>query len=315
MRWNPSITAGCGNLQLNRSYCVEAVGEPALPSMTKPPATTITTPPSTQQPPPTETESPPSSSIGPNGVATPLPIREGMTWNCRRFYKAQKGDSCEAIIAAAGIYFPYFYMWNPTVGEDCSGLWSDTFFCIQNIEGPPITPTRPPTTTIAQLTPTGNGVTTPLPIQTGMTTNCQRFYKVQKGDTCDAIITAAGISGASFYAWNAAVKNDCSGLWSDTYCCIGTNAGPSITLKPPTPTTTTTTTTKPAGNGVATPTPIQTGMVTNCRIFHFVKSGETCATIASARAITVQNFVRWNPAIGPSCTRMWANTWACVGLL
>ncbi|KAH7016497.1 uncharacterized protein B0I36DRAFT_369018 [Microdochium trichocladiopsis] len=321
MRWNPSITAGCGNVQVNHSYCIEAIGEPAQASTTttsKPPAATATAPPTTTKPSTTAapTQPPtPGTSTGANGVATPLPVRAGMTTNCRRFYKVQPGDTCDAIIAAAGIYGPNFYIWNPEVKEDCSGLWAGYYCCLQNVAGPSITltPAVPSTTTAPPpTTPTGNGVTTPLPIQSGMTTNCRRFYKVQPGDTCDAIIAASGIYGPNFYIWNPAARSDCSGLWANTFCCIGNTVGPSITLRPPTPTTTTK---PPAGNGVATPTPFQVGMVSNCKSFYLVRSGDTCSSIASARGISVNNFIRWNPAVGAGCTGMWANTWACVGLI
>ncbi|KAH7028764.1 uncharacterized protein B0I36DRAFT_245776 [Microdochium trichocladiopsis] len=291
-RWNPSIGANCGNFLPQHSYCIEA-------STTKPPS------PSTSAA--TTTKSPGSTTTGANGVATPLPIREHMTTNCRRFYKVNKGDTCEAIITAAGIYGPNFYIWNPDVMQDCSGLWADTYVCLQNVAGPSIT-LKPTTSTTT--TPTGNGVVTPTPFQVGMTSNCRRFYYVQKGDTCQAIINAAGIYGPNFYIWNPAVKEDCSGLWANTYACIGNKEGPSVTIRPPTPTPT-----KTAGNGVATPTPIQPGMVSNCKSFYLVEKGDTCSNVAAARGITVANFIKWNPAVGTNCAGMWADTWACVGLI
>ncbi|KAH7017948.1 putative LysM domain protein [Microdochium trichocladiopsis] len=387
LRWNPSVNAGCTNLLQQHSYCVEAADEPAPPTPSKPPGATVTTPPST-------TTQPPAPTTTGNGVATPLPTMPGMTNNCRRFYLTQKGDTCAAIVAAAGINGPIFYAWNPAVNSDCTGLWSDTWVCIGDTVGPSITLQPPASTTT---TSAGNGVVTPQPVQSGITSNCRRFYFVQSGDTCDAIIKAAGIYGPKFHIWNPAVQENCSGLWSKYYVCIGNTIGPSITINPPAATTTTSagngvatpqpvqsgmttncrrfylvrngdtcnaiiaaagiygpnfyiwnpaigsactnlwssyyvcigntvgpsitinppqpTTTRPAGNGVATPTPIQTGMVTNCKLFYQVRSGDTCATIAASKGITVANFVKWNPAVGSGCTGMWANTWACVGLI
>lgn len=77
--------------------------------------------------------------------------------------------------------------------------------------------TATPTTT----TTPGNGISTPLPTQPGMTTNCNKFYKVKSGDICANIATVNGISLADFYAWNTGAGNNCQSLWTDTYCCVG----------------------------------------------------------------------------------------------
>lgn len=79
--------------------------------------------------------------------------------------------------------------------------------------------------------------------------------------------------------------------------------------KPPATTTTT------AGNGVATPTPFQAGMVGNCKKFHFVVKGDICASIATKYSITVANFIKWNSAVKSDCTGIWAENYACVGLI
>jgi hypothetical protein len=88
------------------------------------------------------------------------------------------------------------------------------------------------------------------------------------------------------------------------YICI------SIIGHKPTPTTT-----KP-GNGITTPTPIQTGMMTRGKTFHFFQTDENCKAIVAKYKITLADFGKWNPAVGgTSCTGLWANTYACVGVL
>ena len=37
----------------------------------------------------------------------------------------------------------------------------------------------------------------------------------------DNIATAEGIALSDFYAWNPAVKDDCSGLEAEYYICVG----------------------------------------------------------------------------------------------
>ncbi|OAA33878.1 carbohydrate-binding module family 50 protein [Metarhizium rileyi] len=72
--------------------------------------------------------------------------------------------------------------------------------------------------------------------------------------------------------------------WRDAYVCV------SVLGRKPTPS-------KP-DNGIATPTPIQPGMVDNCNKFYKVASGDNCAGIASKQNILVKEFVTWNPKIG-----------------
>lgn len=89
--------------------------------------------------------------------------------------------------------------------------------------------------------------------------------------------------------------------------------------EPTTTTTTPTTTPKPTttsvGNGVQTPSPTQTGMVTNCNRFHLVVTGEGCATMQTKYGITLAQLVAWNPAIQSDCSSLWLNTHACVGVI
>ncbi|KAF5852358.1 hypothetical protein GGP41_007761 [Bipolaris sorokiniana] len=73
-----------------------------------------------------------------------------------------------------------FVSWNTAVGDDCSGLWADTYYCI----GVPGTPTTHPATSTTKPTTTGNGVSTPLPTQPVMITNCNKSHYTTKGVSC-----------------------------------------------------------------------------------------------------------------------------------
>ncbi|RYP35821.1 hypothetical protein DL767_003676 [Monosporascus sp. MG133] len=183
------------------------------------------------------------------------------------------------------------------------------------------TTTATPTTTVPPTTTVGNGVATPSPTQPGTVSNCNRFYLVSSGDTCSAVASRAGISLSQFSAWNPQTGGaSCSSLWLDYYVCIGvtgtsnpqsstTNQGNSTlsTSRPqPSPTS--------EGNAIATPSPIQSGMTPNCREFYFVQPGDTCNIIASRYGIPTSDFMEWNPAAGPDCRTLWANTYACVGV-
>lgn len=162
---------------------------------------------------------------------------------------------------------------------------SGYYYCIQVGGGTTTSSASSPTTS-------GDGISIPSPIQTGMVSTCDRFYLVQSGDTCDSIIEAVGISLATFYAWNPAVGTSCATLDVDGYVYIDI-LGYTITSVPAS-----TTTTSPA-DGISTPTPIQTGMVSTCNRFYLVQSGDTCASIVATAGTSLATWAISMPGILP----------------
>ncbi|KAK3898319.1 hypothetical protein C8A05DRAFT_38094 [Staphylotrichum tortipilum] len=81
------------------------------------------------------------------------------------------------------------------------------------------TPT--PTVTVG-----ANGVSTPLPTQSDMVSNSNKFVKVNPGDTCDIVSFYNGpIATEKFVAWNGGVGGlACTNLQANTYACIGVKA-------------------------------------------------------------------------------------------
>ena len=229
---------------------------------------------------------------------------------------------------------------NPSIALDCGNMVVGRSYCVEALEesapvpssastSPPLlsaatsvsstlmksTTSQPivvptssdhPTTLSPSTTSTtsiGNGVSTPLPTQPGMATNCNKFHWIAQGVTCDQVYSYQKISLADFVKWNPTVKNDCSGMWAEVNVCVGVIGGGST----PTPTTS-------AGNGVQTPQPTQPGMVTNCKKFHYVAEGVLCGQIISYQKITLADFIRWNTGIKSDCSNMWKGTNVCVGV-
>ncbi|KAF3210944.1 hypothetical protein TWF192_000029 [Orbilia oligospora] len=291
-KWNPAIGSDCSGLWAQTWVCVAVKGW-------VPPSTTTTT-----------TTKATTTTAG-NGINTPTPTQAGMVGNCNKFYFVKANDGCSAIASQAGIPIAKLYEWNPALNGDCTGLWADVYVCIgtTTYTATLTTTTKSTTTTTRTTTTSNNGVATPSPIQDGMTKNCNKFYFVKSGDGCSPIASQFGVTLANFYAWNPAVKNDCSGLWANVYVCVG------LIGSTPTPTTTTKTTTKATTtSGIVTPTPTQSGMVKNCKKFHFVQTGQTCETIQRQYSVTLAQLFQWNSAIGSTCTGMWAQTYLCVGV-
>ena len=161
------------------------------------------------------------------------------------------GATCESFAASWGASVTDFMKWNP--GVTCPGLDTSKEYCVigtstddlptttsspsqkpsslsstttrSSTTTPPVTTSvRPSTTALSSsfttksstTTVPGNGVTTPLPIQDGMVGNCNKFHRVELGESCATIAPLYSISSAQFIQWNPAAKSDCSGLWGST---------------------------------------------------------------------------------------------------
>lgn len=115
--------------------------------------------------------------------------------------------------------------------DTCGNFQTGFSYCV---EGPsvPITTTPGSSTTTPITTPTtaspsttttpGNGIATPTPIQPGMVGNCDAFHFVTEVQGCNDVLTRNGITLAQLFAWNPAVRNDCSGMWANVYVCVST---------------------------------------------------------------------------------------------
>lgn len=220
---NPIITATCGGFTKGKAYCVQ--GEPDAktpqPSSTTPTTkttttttkpTTSTTKPSTTTPKPSTTTAPQPTTTQPagNGIETPSAVQPGMVSNCDAFVLVKPGDTCASLAKAAGITPSQFAAWNTGVGgEACRGMWADVYACVSVIGHTP-TPVSP-----------GNGVTTPEPVQAGMTTRCKAFHLMKANETCTDLAVRYGMTVEQIKAWNPAAGERCIGLWADAWVCVG----------------------------------------------------------------------------------------------
>ncbi|XP_014561981.1 carbohydrate-binding module family 50 protein [Bipolaris victoriae FI3] len=190
-RWNPSVNADCTGLQKLVNVCVRVIG-----------ATTTTPKPST------------ITTAG-NGIQTPQPTQPGMVANCNKFHFINQGVVCSQVISYQKITREDFVKWNPTVNDDCSGMWANVNVCVGVIGGGASSPT--PTTT----TSPANGIQTPQPTQPGMTLNCKKFHYAAEGVVCSQLTSYNKISLADFVKWNPGVGSDCRTMWANTYFCVG----------------------------------------------------------------------------------------------
>jgi hypothetical protein len=176
---------------------------------------------------------------------------------------------------------------------------------------PGFSPVLPSSTvkTTAAPTPT-NGIATPTPIQPGMVDNCDAFHFVVDTDICSTIVKKYGISLSQFYTWNPKIGTDCGGLWLGVNVCVSI-----IGVGPSTPPASASPTPTKSGNGIATPTPIQSGMIDRCNKFHLVVDGDICSSITTKYTISFTQFYNYNPGIGKDCSTLWLGAYVCVGVI
>ncbi|OLN96712.1 LysM domain-containing protein-like protein 4 [Colletotrichum chlorophyti] len=296
---NPGVT--CPNLDAGKNYCV--VGEftpedPTTPPTQPSPTTSTSTRPTTTTQPPTtlQTSTTTTAATGP----TVSPIMPGAAANCDRYYQVQSGDSCDAIAQKNGITVAQLKSWNTDINASCSNLWLDYYVCTR-VPGAvvPTTTLRPSTTTAAATGPTVS------PVMPGAAANCDRYYKIQSGDSCDVVASKNGITVAQLRSWNTDINAGCSNLWLDYYVCTRI---PDST----TPTTTAKTTTTTAAAAGPTVSPVMPGVVANCDRYYKVQSGDSCDAIAQKNGITVAQLKTWNTDINAGCSNLWLDYYICT---
>ncbi|KAK8924277.1 LysM domain-containing protein [Metarhizium anisopliae] len=250
-----------------------------------------------------------------------FPFDENTSQYCTFWYENDGSMPCTEALDLFSVSLEDFVRWNPSVTSTCDNFLESRSFCMEASGEPVITTTSTstePTTTTKpfngklenSLHSSGwmhiydepTGIQTPSPTQPDIIDSCNKFYWVNNGESCENVASKNGIPLQDFLAWNPKAGNQCYGLWANAYSCVSI-----IGYIPPTPSEPT--------NGVETPTPIQPGMVADCNKFYYIKSGDSCGSIASNSGISVSDLINWNPGAGKQCTSLWANTYACIGTL
>ncbi|CAG8904008.1 unnamed protein product [Penicillium egyptiacum] len=203
-------------------------------------------------------------------------------------------DTCAALESFYGITVAQLVSWDPAVKPTTTKATNAT---------------TKTTSTSKLTTTTATAASGPSPAQAGLIPACNAFYFVQSGDYCAGITSTYGnFTLDQFYSWNRAVKNDCTGLQAGYYVCVGVTGSTTVT------TTTSKTTTAPATTTTSPYSPQRSGIVSTCKSYYFVGSGDTCAVIAAEYGISLSNFYSWNPVVGSTCGGLQAGYWVCVGI-
>ncbi|TQW00805.1 LysM domain-containing protein [Cordyceps javanica] len=262
--WNKAVDKDCGGFWAAYYCCVHVAG-----AGTSSPGT------------PTTTSDP-----------VPSPHQTGIAKDCDKYYKVEKGDTCDSVTGKFGISAGQLLKWNTAIDKDCNGFWAGYYICVHAAGA---------TTTSPGSTPTSDPV--PSPHQTGITKDCDKYYQVVKGDTCDSVTDKFGISRDQLTKWNTAIDKDCNGFWAGYYICVKTKG-----FKP------TSTTGRPTSTGPTAPGPTQTGITKDCHDWYIAKTGDYCDKIVQGYSnFDKATFIKWNPAVGKDCSGIWVKYAYCVG--
>lgn len=283
---NPGVK--CPTLESSKKYCVLGEYTPDAPGATSTTSTTTkptpTPTPSTSKTSTTTTTSKTTTTSSSSTITTPpastfTPTMPGIAANCNRFYKIASGDICDTIVSKAGITLAQLRAWNTEINASCSNLWLDYYICTGVTGSTPITTT---TTTQPPVTPTPTPTNTPtLP---GAVGSCNAWYKISSGDTCEVAAAKNKITVDQLRSWNNQLGSTCNNLWLGYYACVGVP-------------------------GAAAPMP---GIVSNCKRYSLVVSGDSCEIVSQRYGINVNDFKKWNTYINAQCTNIWLGALVCT---
>ena len=98
------------------------------------------------------------------------------------------------------------------------------------------------------------------------------------------------ISREQFFQWNPAFAGNCDGLWAQYWYCVASFAQESLPM-PPTVT--------------IAPSPVQTGIASNCASWYRMTGSDTCNSIAAMfGTFSSTDLINWNPAVWSDCSNI-----------
>lgn len=195
-----------------------------------------------------------------------------------------------------------FHFQNPSLKDDCTGIKVGLSYCVEVNGGGGITTSTSSSSTPTP-TPTSSASPVPSPHQDGIKEYCKTYYMAVKGDTCANVVSKYGINMELFIKWNPAVDNACNGFWASYYYCVAVDGA------------TPTSTSSPSPTGSPGPSPTQDGLIAPCQRCYLAEKGDTCGKIVDKYgSFSLDDFIKWNPAVGKDCSGLWAAYYYCVGV-
>ncbi|PGG99030.1 hypothetical protein AJ80_09420 [Polytolypa hystricis UAMH7299] len=137
----------------------------------------------------------------------------------------------------------------------------------------------------------------PVAVPSGIVSSCTKFAMAKEGDDCDTFAKANGITNQDVKSWNPNLGAECYTLEKDGWYCVAAGAPSGGS--------------KQAGRRDSSKQH-QVGMVEGCKELVTAKKGDTCFKYTETYKISLADFIKWNPGVGPECKDFWAGYEYCV---
>ncbi|KAJ4323824.1 hypothetical protein N0V84_004170 [Fusarium piperis] len=339
---NPQINANCSNMWADTMYCVKAVGHISTYVGYGGNTATATTTKKAKTKTINLNDLPEATHIpwSATTTSTGFPLASGSVKGCKVKFNNDYGNiPCEVAARAYGIDLYHWLRWNPSVlgGSDryvpdnCT-LENNTQYCAIAWDPLKVQPAAEPD----KYEPAPTGATV------NATKECEDWYVVSEGETCEEVIEENKMPLWALFNWNPSIGSECENMQVNAaYCVLGPgwqtidyaatqtpNTNPSSTATTEASTATSTaksstvstakdtakTTTKNTATKAAPgpPAPTQSGIVENCQEWYVAEKGDGCQAIADQAKITLKQFYEWNPAVGTDCKNLWVKEAYCV---
>jgi spore germination protein YaaH len=147
------------------------------------------------------------------------------TVSCSYSSYPDPSDTCQSFASAWAITVEQLVALNPSI--DCTNFDADGRYCVLGTVSPDAmttsspkatssisgttqlatTTTRSDQTSSTTLKATTMSVAQHQPQQSGLVTDCDKFYQVSSGDSCDSVTHKFGITGSQFVSWNPSIDS------------------------------------------------------------------------------------------------------------
>jgi hypothetical protein len=119
---------------------------------------------------------------------------------------------------------------------------------------------------------------------------CDKFDEIKTGDICFAIVQRnPPLSLNQLFEWNPSIHNPaCDNLVPSCKYCVNVPNVPKI------------------------PDPHQPNTRVGCKEYYQAVPGDYCYKISLDKGVNLNDFMSWNPDVGPTCLNMIAGYWYCL---
>ncbi|KJZ77004.1 hypothetical protein HIM_03325 [Hirsutella minnesotensis 3608] len=157
-----------------------------------------------------------------------------------------------------------------------------------------------------------------LPKADSVTPHCTWWYDHESQRQFQDVLQENSITLEQFRRWNPTIGTAGEGWTVGRAYCVEAAfeptpepAAPQVPNSPPSSGSI-----APVENAPNGPTPSQPGRISTCTAFYKTMHGDSCQDIVNKYGtFTLDEFYRWNPAVGADCRNLWTDVYVCVGIL